>query len=94
VVIGTALVASAGQLLSRWDNVKDVVNDRYPKVAQALHLKMTTIDTVPIDRWFWAAAAIFALCLVGSLLFVREPENPTDRDDDASAKQPLEITGV
>jgi DHA1 family multidrug resistance protein-like MFS transporter len=93
VVVGTALVASAGHLLTRWDHVKDVVNEKYPEVVQALHLKMTTADAVPIDRWFWAAAVIFALCLAGSLLFIREPEHASS-DDDASAKQPLEITGV
>lgn len=96
VVIGTGLVASGGQLLIRLDTVKGGFMDKYPKVAGFLHLhEPKFVDTVPIDRWFWAAAGIFLVCLVGALLFVREPEHAEDSEDkNRSARQPLEITGV
>lgn len=91
VVLGTALVASAAHLLVRWEHVKDVVTVKMPKVAQILHFK--SYDSVPIDRWLWAACFIFALCLVGTLIWVREPETASD-DKASSARQPMEITGV
>ncbi|MDF2440601.1 MAG: transporter, family, multidrug resistance protein [Abditibacteriota bacterium] len=95
VVFGTAMVASAGHLLTRWDKVKLVVTEKMPKVAQVLHWKTDTIDIVPIDRWLWAAVAIFVLCLIGTLLWVREPEHAQGSEEQAKgAKQPLEITGV
>ena len=96
VVIGTALVASAGHLLTRWDKVKLVVGEKYPKVASALHWKFESHDTVPIHLWLWLAALIFAICLIGSILVVREPEHSDseENDKDRSARQPLEITGV
>lgn len=93
VVIGTALVASGGHLMTRWDKVRLVVGAKYPNVAQILHWKVETRDSVPIDRWLWAAAIIFALCLIGSLLFVREPEH-AESEGISRDKQPLEITGV
>ncbi len=96
VVVGTGLVATAGQLLIKLDTVKGKIMHRYPRPTGFLHWHAPRfVDTVPIDRWFWAAAGIFALCLVGALLFVREPEGaPGSHDEHSSAKQPLEITGV
>jgi len=94
-VIGTALVATAGQLLIRLDTVKGSLMQHYPKPTELLRWHAPRfVDSVPIDRWFWAAAGIFALCLVGALLFVREPEHSENSDSNAGSKQPLEITGV
>ena len=95
VVFGTAMVASAGHLLTRWDKVKLVVTEKRPKVAQVLHWKTDTIDIVPIDRWLWASVVIFVLCLIGTLIWVREPEHAPGGEEQAKgSKQPLEITGV
>lgn len=101
VVIGTGLVASGGQLLIRLDTLKGKLMHQYPRPTGFLRWhEPKFVDTVPIDRWFWAAAIIFLLCLIGALLFVREPEhspsqNPDDPDNqNRSARQPLEITGV
>jgi MFS family permease len=95
VVLGTAMVASAGHMLTRWDKVKVIVSERMPKVAQVLHWKTDTIDIVPIDRWLWAAVFIFVLCLIGTLIWVREPEHAPGSEEQAKgSKQPMEITGV
>jgi len=90
VVIGLGVVAGAGPLLVEWKKVG-------AKIAHLRHKEYVTklVDTVPIDVWLYAATAVFALCLVGTLLFVREPEHSSQAEEDAaSAKQPLEITGV
>jgi MFS family permease len=93
VVIGTGLVASAGHLLTRWHQVQEQITDKYPQVERIW--KQSTHDTVPIDRWLWAAALIFGLCLIGTWLFVREPAHEPDREEGAEAsQQPMEITGV
>ncbi len=93
VVIGTALVASAGHLMTRWHAVQDKITDKLPQIEKIW--KPSTHDTVPIDRWLWWAALIFFLCLIGTLLWVREPEHDPDREEAAEAsQQPLEITGV
>ncbi len=97
VVIGAGLVATAGQLLIKIDTVKGKIMQHYPKPTGFLHWHAPRfVDSVPIDRWFWAAAGVFALCLVGALLFVRDPKYIEGNADDghSSAKQPLEITGV
>ena len=95
IVFSMALVASGGHLLTRWDKVKLVVGEKYPKVASALHWKFESHDTIPIHLWLWLAALIFVLCLIGSILVVREPEHSDSEDDkNRSARQPLEITGV
>ena len=49
-------------------------------------------DTIPLSLWFWFAAAIFVICLIGTLLYVRDVA--THDDDDASAKQPIEVKGL
>jgi DHA1 family multidrug resistance protein-like MFS transporter len=93
VVVGTALVASAGHLLTRWHQVQEKITDQYPAVERIW--KLSTHDTVPIDRWLWAAAVIFAVCLIGTLFVVREPHHELENEQAAEAsQQPLEITGV
>jgi DHA1 family multidrug resistance protein-like MFS transporter len=95
VVIGSALVAGAGHLLTRWDMVRDDVAQRFPKIPHWLHWKMEAHDVVPIHTWLWIAVGLFVLCLIGTLLWVREPEHDLAAEDAAQiAKQPLEITGV
>jgi DHA1 family multidrug resistance protein-like MFS transporter len=95
VVLGSALVASAGHLLTRWDHVKVEVAEKFPKVPGWLHWKFEAHDVVPIHVWLWIAAGLFALCLIGTLLWVREPRHDDLAEDAAQvSKQPLEITGV
>jgi MFS family permease len=95
VVLGSAMVASAGHLLTRWDHVKVEVATKFPKVPKLLHWKFEAHDVVPIHTWLWIAAGLFALCLVGTLLWVREPQHGESAEESAKVdKQPLEITGV
>lgn len=82
VVIGSALVASAGHLLTRWEYVKEVVSHKFPKVPELLHWKLEAYDLVPIHIWLWIAAAFFAVCLAGTLRWVREVEHDEDEEDD------------
>lgn len=92
IVLGSALVASAGHLLTRWEMATKEVTEKFPKL---LHWKFQAYDVVPIHAWLWIAAGLFALCLVGTLLWVREPQHDSEAEDAAKvSKQPLEITGV
>ena len=95
VVLGSALIASAGHLLTRWDRVKVEVAEKFPKIPHLLHWKFEAHDVVPIHTWLWIGVGVFALCLIGTLLWVREPQHAIDAEDAAKrSKQPLEITGV
>ena len=61
-------------------------------VAAAGHFM---VNDLPLDVWMYVATAVFAVCLIGTLLWVREPEHSPEAEQAAkSAKQPLEITGV
>jgi len=92
VVIAFGAVASAGHLMTQWDKVKDALRHRAVDMANAAEVSK---DVVPLSVWFWIATGIFALCLIGTLLFIREPEHTPHAEEVASsAKQPLEITGV
>jgi len=96
VVLAFGTVASAGHLMTQWSKVKQMVSNG----AAALQHRVPEVldkskDTVPLSVWFWIATGIFALCLIGTLLFLREPEHSEAAEEAAeSAKQPLEITGV
>lgn len=89
VVVAFGAVASAGHLMTQWNKVNAVLRH------QAVEMGEVSKDAVPLSVWFWIATIIFALCLVGTLLFVREPKHSPHAEEIASsAKQPLEITGV
>ena len=68
------------------------------KLAAKLHRTMppdVTPDVIPISLWLWLSFALFALCLVGTLLWVYEPPHSPEAEEQAkSDKQPLELTGV
>ncbi|HEX8463714.1 MAG TPA: MFS transporter [Abditibacterium sp.] len=86
VVIAFALVASAGHLMTTAQKVR----------ARFDHRNVTAIidstkDAVPLSMWFWLAAIIFALCLVGTLVWVREATE--SHDEEAAAKAPVELKG-
>jgi MFS family permease len=89
VVVAFGTVASAGHLMTQWNKVHAALRHRAVEIGEV------SKDAVPLSVWFWIATGVFALCLVGTLLFVREPEHTPHAEDAASsAKQPLEITGV
>ncbi|MBW3637091.1 MAG: MFS transporter [Armatimonadetes bacterium] len=86
VVIAFALVASAGHLMTTADKVRARL--RHQDVAQVIDV---TRDAVPLSVWFWLSTAVFLICLVATLLFVRE--SGEHGDDHAAAEAPLEIKG-
>ena len=88
VVCAYILVSSAGHIMATYAQVKDRI--RHEEVANAA--AKVVEDTIPLSLWFWVAAAIFVVCLVGTLLYVREVKH--HEDDQASAKQPLEMKGL
>ncbi len=48
---------------------------RHDESATVTNAAIVTSDKVPINMWFWASAFVFFLCLIGALLWVREPEH-------------------
>jgi DHA1 family multidrug resistance protein-like MFS transporter len=101
VVIGSALVASIGHLLTSWERFGQRVGDRIGgHLGHALahgneRFLHKTQSLVSIDMWLWIASGLFLICLLGTLVWVREPEHDATAEDAAQiAKQPLEITGV
>jgi len=97
VVIGLGLVAFAGHLLTGWKSQVHKLQDRlHHNVPQSpVDMPALSTDVVPLSVWLWAAAVVFALCLIGTLLFVREPPHSLHAEEEAARdKQPLEITGI
>lgn len=66
VVAAYITVASAGHFLTT-----------VAKVRARLHHSAVfkAVDTVPLSMWFWIALGVFVLCLLGTLLFVKEPHH-------------------
>ncbi len=95
VVCAFALVGSAGHLMTTMQKVSARLKKEH--VDQVVQV---TKDTFPLSIWFWLATGIFVVCLIGTLLFVREIEHcetddiKGDHPDADSAKQPLEIKGI
>lgn len=87
VVTAYILVASAGHLMATFAKVKDKIRHQDAQAAMKV-----AEDTIPLSMWFWVAAAIFVICLIGTLIFVREVKE--HEDPEASAKQPLELKGL
>lgn len=99
VVAAFSLVASAGHLMAAAYRVTENVNHRMHFKHHKLHLPPAfnplNQDPVPIAVWFWVAACIFGLCLVGTLLWVREPPHTPEAEENAGAGiQPLELRGL
>ena len=84
VVIAFATVASAGHLMTQWHKVEARVDAVLHRSA-ASPIADATKDTVLLSVWFWIACAMFALCFVGSLLFVHEP--PHDAQEEELARE-------
>ncbi|HEX8236948.1 MAG TPA: MFS transporter [Abditibacteriaceae bacterium] len=88
VVCAFVMVASAGHLMTQWNRVGAALKHQTVAASKSL-------DTVPLSVWFWVAAFIFLLCLIGTLLWVRETPHTAHEEERAqSAAQPLEITGI
>ena len=97
LVMGAGLVMSAGALLVRSEQLYDALRERWPR----FHLseqgaKFVEMDAVPITMWLWASAFVFFLCLVGSLLWVRDPEHHDDHHDgdETISQQPPALSEV
>ncbi|HEY0076267.1 MAG TPA: MFS transporter [Abditibacteriaceae bacterium] len=76
LVLGSGLVMTSSALLVRSENAYLALDRRLP----GLHLSergahFIEMDAMPIEFWLWAAAFVFLLCLIGCLLWVREPEH-------------------
>ena len=87
VVCAYIMVASGGHLLTTVEKVRATI--RKEDAAQIIE---KTGDAVPLSMWFWVSAIIFLLCLVGTLRYVREIAQHDD--DEAAAKQPIEMKGL
>lgn len=88
VVFAFAMVASAGHLMTQWNRVGAAIKHESVVASKSL-------DTVPLSVWFWVAALVFVLCLIGTLLWVRDTHHTAHEEELAQgAAQPLEITGL
>ncbi len=74
VVAAYIAVASAGHFLSGFQKLQGRM--RHP-------IKIVIPDAMPLSMWFWIALAVFALCLVGTLLFVKEPHHEHEVAEEA-----------
>jgi MFS family permease len=95
VVCAFALVGSAGHLMTTMQKVS--AHLKHEDIGQ---VAAVTKDAFPLSIWFWLATIIFVLCLIGTLLFVREIEDSennssiSEHPDADAANQPLEIKGI
>ena len=87
VVCAYVLVSSAGHFMATYAKVKDKI-----KREDAVAAIKVVEDTIPLSLWFWVASAIFVVCLIGTLLYVKDEKHR--EDDEASAKAPLELKGL
>ncbi|BCM89337.1 hypothetical protein IAD21_01183 [Abditibacteriota bacterium] len=74
VVVAYISVASAGHFLTT-----------VAKVRARLHhtTVFKAVDTVPLSMWFWIALGVFTVCLIGTLLFVKEPTHEHEAVEEA-----------
>jgi MFS family permease len=97
VVIGLGSVAAAGHLLTQWHKVGKVLSRHGLHLPKHFHFPehFQSVNAVPISVWLYVCVAVFCLCLIGTLLWVREPEHPEGSEEDAaSARQPVDLSGV
>ncbi len=92
LIMGTGLVMSAGALLVRSENLYQAVRLRWPKLHLSEHgSRFVETDAVPIAIWLWGAALVFVLCLIGSLLWVHEPEHHESSQTSQQPPLPSEV---
>jgi MFS family permease len=86
VVVALAVVASAGHLMASAGHLMNRARDAASHLHhfghhgdRLRHLFQggpTVIrDHVPLSIWFWVSATVFLLCLLGTLLFVRDTDH-------------------
>lgn len=97
VVIAFFSIALAGHFLTQWKKVGAAL--KYKITHHGAHLATAPTfkgeDAIPLSVWFWISAALFALCLIGTLLWIHEPPHSPEREENAqSGAQPLEMTGL
>lgn len=95
VVIGLGSVAAAGHLLTQWHKVGKVLLSHGVDIPQRLHFyhhfHFQSFSKVPINIWLYVCVAVFTLCLIGTLLWVREPDHPAGNE---GTVHPLELNEV
>jgi MFS family permease len=97
VVIGLGSVAAAGHLLTQWHKVGKVLSRHGMHWPKHLHFSehFQSVSTVPINVWLYVCVVVFCVCLIGTLLWVREPDHPAGAGEAASSsQQPIDLSGV
>lgn len=95
VVIAFFSVALAGSFLTQWKKVGAAIKNRVTHEAAGVAPNLAGQDTVPLSAWFWVSALLFALCLLGTLLWIQEPPHSPEREENAESDvQPLQMTGL
>ena len=90
VVVALATVASAGHLMANANRWGDKLGDRIRIHGVHHHLRHLPKE-VPLSIWLWISAGVFAPVLIGTLLWVREPEHAagpaaeSEGDDDGDS---------
>ncbi len=95
VVFAFLMVASGGLLMTQLKHVRMAVGAAFHRHHHQVIPPNTPVvvvaklrDTVPISVWFWVSALVFALCLLGTLLWIHEephPKHDTPAADSADA---------
>lgn len=91
VVLGAGLVMSASALLVRSEKAYHDLDKRLPGLRLSERNDFVDLDAVPISFWLWAGALIFLVCLIGTLLWVHEPEH---KHEDPISQQPAALSEV
>jgi len=93
VVIGLGSVAAAGHLLTQWHKVGKVLSRHGVHFPKHFHFPehFQSVNTVPISVWLYVCVVVFLLCLIATLMWVREPEHPENSEEDTtSLHQPVD----
>ena len=93
VVVALTVVGAASHFMTTWQKFNVALRHRrHPGEVSVIEKSQ---DVLPLSVWFWIATAVFVLCLIGTLCWVREPEHDEHAEAMAkSSEQPLEISGV
>ena len=75
VVAAYILVASAGHFLAGIQKIQGRMH--HPRI------KVVIPDAMPLSMWFWIALGVFTICLIGTLLYVKEPSHNQEADEEA-----------
>jgi MFS family permease len=92
VVFAFILVASGGILMTQLKHVGSFAGSVLHRHARGAVQTPTQVvtrlhDAVPISVWFWVSALVFALCLLGTLLWIHEPPHDAHSGHDSRAEE-------